>query len=66
MQIIAQCPHCGNNRLLGEDAADRRVRCPNCCRLFRIPKLEEVPMAVKIIKNAKGTIYVDQAGKTYG
>jgi DNA-directed RNA polymerase subunit RPC12/RpoP len=51
---------------MAEDAADRRVKCPNCNRLFKVPTLDEVPKAVKIIKHAKGTIYVDQNGKTYG
>ena len=66
MQIIAQCPRCGNNWLLGAGAADRRVKCRECRRLFKIPNLNEVPKAVKIIKQAKGTIYVDETGKTYG
>ena len=66
MQIIAQCPRCGNNWLLDASAADRRIRCPSCRKLFKIPKLDEVPKAVEIIKNAKGTIYVDETGKTYG
>lgn len=66
MQIIAQCPGCGNAWLLDAGAADRRVRCPNCRRLFKVPNLDEVPKAVKVIKHAKGTVYVDQAGKTYG
>jgi len=42
------------------------MRCPKCHRLFKVPKLDEVPKAVKVIKQAKGTIYVDEAGKTYG
>ncbi len=66
MQIIAQCPKCGNNRLLDASAADRRIRCHKCHRLFKVPKLEEVPKAIKVIEQAKGTIYVDQNGKTYG
>ena len=66
MQIIAQCPKCGNRWLLDAAAADRRIRCPKCRRLFKIPKLDEVPKAVKVIKQAKGSIYVDQTGKTYG
>ena len=66
VQIIAKCPKCGSVRLLGAAAADRRVRCLKCNRLFRVPKLDEVPKAVKIIKQSKGTIYVDQDGKTYG
>lgn len=66
MQIIAQCPECGNNWLLNGSYADKRIRCGKCNRLFKIPKLEEVPKAAKIIKGAKGTVYVDEAGNTYG
>ena len=66
MQIIAQCPKCGNNWILDSSAADRRIRCRNCRKLFKVPKLEDVPKAVKVIKQAKGTIYVDETGKTYG
>ena len=66
MQIIAQCPKCGHNWLLDSAGADRRIRCQRCRRLFKVPKLEDVPKAVKVIKQAKGTIYVDQNGKTYG
>jgi uncharacterized Zn finger protein len=66
MQIIAQCPKCSSKQLLDSGAADKRIRCQKCGRLFRLPKLEELPKAVKIIKQAKGTVYVDQTGKTYG
>ena len=66
MQIIAQCPKCGNSWILDSSAADRRIRCQNCHKLFKVPKLDEVPKAIKIIKQAKGTIYVDENGKIYG
>jgi uncharacterized Zn finger protein len=66
MQIIARCPGCGSARLLDGGAADRRIRCRKCGMLFKIPKLEEVPKAIKVIKNAKSTIYVDEDGKSYG
>jgi transposase-like protein len=66
MNIIAQCPRCHSAWLLGVDAADRRIRCRSCRRLFKVPALDEVPKAVKIIKQAKGTIYVDEKGRTYG
>jgi predicted Zn finger-like uncharacterized protein len=66
MQIIAQCPRCSSPWLLDDAAADRRIRCRKCHKLFKVPKLDEVPKAVKIIKQAKGTIYVDETGKTYG
>ena len=66
MNIIAQCPKCQYSFLLDVEAADRRLRCTNCHRLFKIPKLQDMPRAVKIIENANGKIYVDQNGKTYG
>ena len=66
MQIIAQCPACGSTWMLDGSAADRRINCRKCGKLFKVPKLEDVPKATKLIKQAKGTIYVDETGKTYG
>lgn len=66
MQIIAKCPACGTAWQLENSAADRRIKCPKCGRLFKVPKLEELPEATKVIKQAKATIYVDETGKTYG
>jgi hypothetical protein len=66
MKIIAKCPACGCSWQLENSAADRRVKCPHCSRLFKVPKLEELPKATKMIQQAKGTIYVDQDGNTYG
>jgi len=66
MQIIAKCPSCSNNWLLDITAADRRIRCRKCGKLFKVPELAKLTKAVKVIRQAKGTIYVDQAGKTYG
>ncbi|MHC4557179.1 MAG: hypothetical protein ACYTFW_11785 [Planctomycetota bacterium] len=66
MEIIAKCPGCCSVWLLDSSAADRRISCRKCDRQFKVPKLEEVPKAIKVIKQAKGTIYVDETGKTYG
>ncbi len=66
MQIISQCPFCKYSWLLDDTAADKRIRCKNCNRLFKVPKLEEVPKAARIIKTAKGSVYADESGKTYG
>ncbi|MFH1882382.1 MAG: zinc-ribbon domain-containing protein [Planctomycetota bacterium] len=66
MQIIAQCPECGSTWLLDSSAADRRINCRKCGKIFKVPKLDEVPKAIKVIKQATGTIYVDETGKTYG
>jgi len=66
MQVIAQCPKCGSAWLLDETAADKRIKCRKCAMLFKVPKLQDVPRAIKVIRGAKGTIYVDEDGKTYG
>jgi hypothetical protein len=66
MQIIAQCPSCGSKWLLEAREADKRIRCSKCRLLFKIPNLDKLPRAVKVINQAKGTIYVDENGKTYG
>ena len=66
MQIISKCPKCGNPRLLDSSAADRRITCPKCRKLYKVPKLDELTDAAKILNQAKGTVYVDKNGKTYG
>jgi len=66
MQIIAKCPACCRVWQLDSDAADRRIRCRECGRLFKVPKSDELSNVAKVIEQAKGTIYVDEAGRTYG
>jgi uncharacterized Zn finger protein len=66
MQIIAKCPRCSSNWVLDSCAVDKRIKCKKCGRLFKVPNLDEVPKAVRVVRRAKGTIYVDQAGNTYG
>jgi hypothetical protein len=66
MQIISQCPFCDYSWLLDDSAADRRIRCEKCHKLFKVPNLEDVPKAAKTIKESKGTVYVDESGRTYG
>jgi len=66
MEIIAKCPECGRTWRLDGSVADRRIRCKHCGRLFKVPKPEQVPKAAEVIEQAKGTIYVDEDGKTYG
>ena len=66
MQIMAKCPDCHQVARLDGDAADKRVTCEQCGRLFKIPKPEELAKAAKIVKGAKGTVYVDKNGKIYG
>jgi hypothetical protein len=66
MQILARCPQCGCSWRLDAIAADRRIRCRKCNKLFKIPRLEDIPEATETIERAKGPIYVDEKGKTYG
>lgn len=66
MQIIAKCPKCSANWVLSEGSADKRIRCRRCGRLFKVPRLNELPQATSLINQAKGTIYVDETGKTFG
>ena len=66
MQIIARCPKCGSTWALDGAAADRRIRCPRCHKLFKIPALKDVPKATQVIHEAKGPLFVDEDGKTYG
>ncbi len=66
MQIIAKCPKCHYSWILEDSAADRRVRCCKCGKLFKVPRLEDVPKACRVIEQAKGEIYVDQNGRTFG
>jgi len=66
MQIIAKCPGCCRVWQLDSSAADRRIRCRECGKLFKVPNSDELPRAAKVIKETKGTIYVDEAGRTYG
>ncbi len=66
MQINAKCPICGHLWLLESSAADRRIRCRRCGRLFKVPRPDELAKAADVVERTKGTIYVDEAGKTYG
>ena len=66
MQIIAQCPSCRHCWLLEPEAADRRIKCPVCERLFKVPPLERVPKAVQVINQTSGKVFVDQNGNIYG
>ena len=66
MQIIAQCPRCNSTWLLDDKNVDRRISCKKCNKIFRIPKLVEVPRATEVIKRAKSAVYVDESGRTFG
>ena len=54
--------------LVVDDASDMRevLQRNLTAEGYRILTAAGVPEAVKIIKQAKGTLYVDETGKTYG
>jgi DNA-directed RNA polymerase subunit RPC12/RpoP len=66
MQILAKCPKCGQILQLSLEAADRRITCPKCYSLFKVPDLEHLEKALEVIKDAGGTVFVDQDGNVYG
>ena len=66
MELLAKCPRCGEVLHLQLSDADKRKRCTKCGSLFKVPDIEHLQEALKIIKKANTTIYVDQDGKSYG
>lgn len=66
MKLLAKCPKCTHNLNLDADMADKRIRCPRCNSLFKVPDMENLNKAIKIIQTARTQVYVDQDGKIYG
>ena len=66
MQILAKCPKCSQTLQLSVDAADKRIRCDKCFRLFKVPDLGHMKKAMEVIEKANGSVYVDQEGNIYG
>ncbi len=66
MQMIIQCPQCGARWMLDSVVADRRLTCPTCWRLFKVPRMDELDKATRVIKDSKTSLYVDEEGRTYG
>jgi len=66
MQIIVKCPKCNYTWKLDGLAADRRISCRKCGKLFKVPKLDDFPKANAVIKQARGDVYVDENGRTFG
>lgn len=66
MQMLAKCPQCSQVLKLSLSAADRRLRCPTCGRMFKVPPLNSLNKAMEVIKGAQSTVYVDEEGNMYG
>jgi hypothetical protein len=66
VHIIAQCPRCRYRWWLDAAAVDRRLRCPKCFRLLKVPDLAQIPNAADVMTRARSELYVDETGRTYG
>ena len=66
MKLLAGCPNCGRTLHLSLSAADRRLACPACGRMFKVPDLQDLKKALAVADAAKGEIYVDENGNVYG
>ena len=66
MKLLAKCPKCLQKLELTANMADKRIRCPKCHELFKVPDIQSLNKAIEIIANARAQVYVDQDGKIYG
>jgi DNA-directed RNA polymerase subunit RPC12/RpoP len=66
MKISVKCPRCNNQILLTSNAADRRITCPKCLILFKVPAMDELGEALRAIEGTRGGVYVDEKGNCFG
>ena len=66
MKISIKCPRCYNKILLSSTAADRRITCPKCLILFKVPAMDELGEALNAIKGTRGGVFVDEKGNCFG
>ena len=66
MRLICKCPRCRTKNALTIEDADKRKRCTECKRLFKVPGPEQLKNALEILETAKTDIYVDVEGNIYG
>ncbi|HSV27294.1 MAG TPA: hypothetical protein VLH60_05320 [Sedimentisphaerales bacterium] len=66
MKVLAKCPQCSRVAELGADAPDRRLKCAQCGRRFKVPAWSELEDAARIIRTDNGAIYIDENGRVYG
>ena len=65
MKMQAKCPACAYVMTLEVLDADTRKRCPRCSRPFRVPELQTLKEAMKVLKTSCSNIFVDEQGNTY-
>ncbi|MCF7954398.1 MAG: hypothetical protein K9M75_01215 [Phycisphaerae bacterium] len=66
MKICVKCPRCNDRILLSSHAADRRITCPKCLILFKVPAMEELGDALSAIEGTRGGVFVDGKGNCFG
>jgi hypothetical protein len=66
LKIITECPFCGYVEEVDEVWVDRRKRCGKCSNLFSVPSIKKLSPAARIIKEAKGQVYINCKGDIYG
>ena len=66
MKISVKCPECNNRILLSSNAADRRITCPKCLTLFKVPAMDELGDALSVIEGTRGGVFVDGKGNCFG
>ncbi len=66
MRLLARCPDCGFEMTLLLEDADKRKRCRRCGRLFKVPTVEQMRMAIDLLEQAHSKVYVDEKGNVYG
>jgi transcriptional regulator NrdR family protein len=66
MRILAKCPGCNGRIELDIQSLDRRQQCESCGRLFKVPDAQQLHKALKVVKEAGQTVFVDEDGRVYG
>jgi transposase-like protein len=66
MRILVQCPGCNRQMELDVQSLDRRLRCPSCGRLFKVPDAQQLERAMKVAEQAGKSVFIDENGRVYG
>ena len=65
MKLQAKCPSCSFILRLDESDADKRKRCLHCGRMFKVPDPVAMEEAMKVLRTARVSVFVDEQGNTY-
>jgi hypothetical protein len=66
MKMCVKCPCCSDRILLSSHAADRRITCPKCLTLLKVPAMDELGEALSAIEGTHGGVFVDGKGNCFG